>query len=143
MQDAISHVDLGELRYDARLGWYEGSATVAAEVVNLYLSAETEEEAMQSLAVAASCFPSLAGFLATAKSFASNTLLHLKNGEWREDDGTQVSHLQFVERLTTESVVFHPDGTVEATFTDGGLFQGHVVTVTAENGSFVDASIAG
>ena len=143
MQATISHVHLGELHYEAALGWYEGSATVATEQVCLYLSAESEEEVERSLAVAASCWPTLVAFLASAKSFAANNLLDLKNGEWCEDDGAQISHQQFVERLATESILFHPDGTVELTFADGGLFFGHVVTVSAEEGSFTDANLAG
>ena len=143
MQATISHASLGTVQYEASLGWYEGTTTIAEELLSFYLSAESETESVHSLSTAESCWPRLPAFVASAKSFAANRLLALKNGEWSDEDGKQVSHQQFVERLATESIVFYPDGDIELTFKDGGLFFGHVVLVAATTEGFADATIAG
>lgn len=109
----------------------------------LYLAAETEDEANHSLAAAAS-LPQLSSYIISAKSFAADSLIELKNGEWRDEGDVKLTHNQFVERLTTESIAFYPDGDVELNFGDGGLFSGHVVLVSGTTkGNFSDATIAG
>lgn len=143
MQFTISHIDLGTLRYEGDLGWYEGAITVADERVSIYLSAESEAEVGHSLSSAESRWATLPAFIASAKSFAADSLLDLKNGEWCEEDGSQVSRQHFTERLAPESIIFYPEGDIELTLKDGGLFFGHVVLISATAKGFTDATIAG
>jgi hypothetical protein len=77
-----------------------------------------------------------------ARAYAAEALLDLHNDEWRED--TVLSPVDFVQRLTLESVTFYPDSSVEMAYDDGELFWGHVVIVSAARGPrFTDADIAG
>lgn len=144
MKTEITHPIIGLFKYDESLGWYEGQVSLASENVALYLSAESEAEAESTLSSASSRIPSLEFTLAAAKSYAAEQLLELKNGEWRDEDGSTVSCTEFIEKLHTESVTFYPDQNMEVVFKDGGLFFGHVVLVSCdEKEKFTDATIAG
>ncbi len=144
MKTEITHPIIGMFKYDESLGWYEGHISIASENVALYLSAESKVEAESILSSASSRMPSLEFTLASAKSYAAEQLIELKNGEWRDEGGSTVSCTEFIEKLQTESVTFYPHQNMEIVFKDGGLFFGHVVLVSCdEKEKFTDATIAG
>jgi hypothetical protein len=140
----MKHPEFGNFTYDEPLGWYEGRLTDGFGEVALYLSTESENEASSILVSAEPFFKSLDKMIASAKNYAADKLLELRNSGWRGKDSEKFSKDEFVLHLSCFSVTLYPDQSVEIVFRDGGLFFGHVVLVSANTqGQFLDATIAG
>ena len=143
MQQTIHHPEVGDLYYDETLGWFEGSILMNGERVAIQLSAESDAELAPLLERASVEIPALASRIGQAKSFAAQSLIALKNGEWSDAAGP-VSEEKFASVLCKASVTLYPDCTTEFVFQDGGLFFGHSVLVSFnEAEGFTDAFIAG
>ncbi|MEH2046091.1 DUF2262 domain-containing protein [Nostoc sp.] len=79
----------------------------------------------------------------TAKKYAVEQLLKLKNETWL-DEGETLTSEEFKNRMTLEGLVFFPDGEAEFYYNDGNLFFGHCILIKMDkHNCFVDASIRG
>ena len=144
MKTPITHPVLGELTYDAGLDWYEGRLVVEGDVGRVYLSLDACDDEDDLLSFAAARIPETPDVVRRARLYSARTFLDLRNSEWLAEGEAPTSEAQFVARLELESVTFYPDHTREVTFRDGGLFCGHLVTVTVDaDAECEDASIGG
>jgi Uncharacterized protein conserved in bacteria (DUF2262) len=81
--------------------------------------------------------------LPALKAHVAEDHLPLKNERWLERGEPPVSRPEFIERLRLSSVSVHDDDAVEVFFSDGGLFGGHFLIVTIEDGKPGEVSLAG
>ncbi len=136
--------DLENFVYDASLAWYEGKLIIGQDEILLYLSAETDGQAMLILSQAESFLKSIQGMLSAAKSYAAEKLLDLRNEGWGEENSSEISEEEFISCLVCFSITLYPTQNVEIIFRAGDLFSGHIVLISANmQGRFSDASIAG
>ena len=136
--------DLENFVYDASLAWYEGKLIIGQDEILLYLSAETDGQAMLILSQAESFLKSIQGMLSAAKGYAAEKLLDLRNEGWGEENSSEISEEEFISNLVCFSITLYPTQNVEIIFRAGDLFSGHVVLISANmQGRFSDASIAG
>lgn len=79
----------------------------------------------------------------TAKEYAVQQLLKLKNETWL-DEGATLTSEEFKNRMTLEGLVFFPDGEAEFYYNDGNLFFEHCIIIKMDkHDCFVDAFIHG
>jgi len=83
------------------------------------------------------------GDLPALKAHVADDHLSLKNERWLERGEPPVSRSEFIGRLRLNSVSVHDDDAVEVFFSDGGLFGGHFLIVTIENGKPGEVALAG
>ena len=78
------------------------------------------------------------------KEFAAGELLELKNNSWLDDDETEITADQFVEKIKIETIDISQDNEFEFYLDDGDIFWGHTIIVSGnlEDG-LSDAQIAG
>ena len=80
----------------------------------------------------------------TLKAFAADGLLGLYNSGWAEDDIGEVDRSGFIARLTKATIVLYDEiGVAMVYFDDGGLFAGHVIEVSIDDGRPARANIVG
>lgn len=114
----------------------------------LYFNLGEEEEINDSLQTARRLVQEQTKWDSSIKSFAANKLIELAK-DWQEQDDSdenqeEITHDQFINRISLESLQAYPNGEFEAYYHDGDLFWGHVILVTGNiNGTFKDAHIAG
>lgn len=140
---------LGELTYDDRLDWWEGTFGPAS--VPLYLSDPGSAEIRE--------LPQDEAALQTYRA----ALLRLRRDEpalrvrvaealtqdaddWRDPDcfPEPVTGARFLERIALESVGIDADGRASVFYADGDLFGGHVIIASVDrDGHLTDADIAG
>lgn len=82
-------------------------------------------------------FPMTDGNLRKA---AAEALLDLHNDTW--NDGDPIDAATFIQRLSIDGVVFSPRD-VEAFYSDGGLFAGHLVIVPFDDAGTIGEAYLG
>ena len=86
----------------------------------------------------------LAANLQRTTAYAAERLLGTKNEAWLDDDEEALDAAAFGARLALSGVNAFSDGSFEIFFRDGGLFDGHSVTVDVDAAfAFVRAGIVG
>jgi len=149
MRDPIEHDLLGKLLWEDSFKWYECSISILEEPISIHLSADESGAVEGSLAQAEIVVRKLVSSDASAKAFAVDKLLHLKNDGWlgEDEDGEEEQPLnadQFRSRMCLTAVSFAQDGTSEWFYNDGDLFWGHTIVLTMDqSGQFHGANIAG
>jgi hypothetical protein len=137
----IHHARLGELVWDDDCGWYETTLTLPnGRVIDVSVASDdAPSEAPPSahlLDGAAARVKRIGAELERIQFFAAREL-----GKRR--DGAATDEWDFVARLTIESIAVNSDLTVEVWFDDGGLFDGHAISVELdEHGQPLTALIA-
>lgn len=128
------HPELGELRWDANLGWYK---TADGEIaLAVAMDAPLDAHAARALALRAD-----AARLAEA---AADELLDTHNASWREPGEPAETRGGFAARLALQGITVYADRNAEVYFEDGGLFWGHIVVVSVDaDGQPTGADIAG
>jgi hypothetical protein len=81
--------------------------------------------------------------LPALKAHVADDHLALKNQRWLERGEPPVSRPDFIDRLRLKSVSVYDDDVVEVFFSDGGLFGGHFLIVTIEDGRPGEVALAG
>jgi len=78
------------------------------------------------------------------KGFAAERLMDLYNNTWLDDDIGTVDRASFMARLTNPSIHLYDElGAAVVYFEDGGLFAGHRIEVSINDGVPTDAGIIG
>jgi hypothetical protein len=78
------------------------------------------------------------------KGFAADKLLDLYNDTWVDEDIGEVDRAGFINRLTKPAVHLYDEiGAAVVYFEDGGLFAGHYIEISIDDGQPTDAHIAG
>jgi hypothetical protein len=82
--------------------------------------------------------------LDSLRGFAADKLLSLYNDTWCDEEIGTVDRAGFVQRLSDSAVCLNDElGAATVYFGDGGMFAGHWIEVTVEDGEPVDAGIIG
>jgi hypothetical protein len=78
------------------------------------------------------------------KGFAADKLLDLYNDTWVDEDIGEVDRTGFINRLTKPAVHLYDEiGAAYVYFEDGGLFAGHFIEISIDDGQPTDANLAG
>ncbi|WP_458110202.1 DUF2262 domain-containing protein [Bacillus zhangzhouensis] len=114
----------------------------------LYFNLEEDEGITDAIQTARRLVQEQTKWDSSIKSFAANKLIELAK-DWQEQDDSdenqeEITHDQFINRISLESLQAYPNGEFEAYYHDGDLFWGHVILITGNiDGTFKDAHIAG
>jgi hypothetical protein len=137
----LSHPELGQLVFDAEIGWWEGSVTLPSNAKFL-LYVHTPAEGDSSITNAALvAFEKMKASELFARQFAAKELLAVYNKEWSE--GKKIAEHEFVSRLVPAAIQLWPDGDAEMSFGDDDLFWGHEIGVRYRGGKFTEAVVQG
>jgi hypothetical protein len=135
---------IGILRYEAEYDWYEGQIKVQQSAISIRLSIEEEGELAFVCRRATNFVVELESHVQSAKEYAVERLLELKNETWIEENEEPSTPEQFKHRMVIESILIDSEGEVFFYHKDGNLFWGHciLVTMNSEN-NFISVEIAG
>jgi hypothetical protein len=133
--------ELGELTFDATIGWWEGRIQLPSGS-SFALYVHTPREADHSVTDAARrAFEKMRGSEEDARRFAATELLPSHNEEWSE--GKPIEPDEFIRRLIPAAIQVWPDGDAEMSFGDDDMFWGHEVGVRYRGGQFTEAVVQG
>ena len=136
---------IGILRYEEKYDWYEGQLKVQQSEISIQLLTDDDEAVASALKRATDFVKESEKHAQSAREYAVESLLTLKNETWMEDkDEEPLTPEQFKERMVLDSISIDSDGDVSFYHSDGDLFWGHciLVTMNSEN-NFTSADIAG
>ena len=86
----------------------------------------------------------LIGYLNEMRLFAAKRYLRIYNNNWRDEDDPILDEHQFCDRLTNPSIVLYDEiGAAIIYFDDLGMFAGHSIEVSVDEGKIAHASIVG
>lgn len=140
----VPHPVLGPLTLDRKHDWYECELDWPGGPVKFTLERGEDEDDPALFATAEQVWHDRYDWHDQVRECALRDLLELKNDCWLEDDETELTEAQFLERMKLESVSMDPDGRLTFWHDDGGLFWGHVIMVEGTLGDGpTDATIAG
>lgn len=134
--------DLGELRWNEELKWWEGSVKLeSASPFKLYVF--SREPAGRLISVEARhAFRRLRSLEFASRRYAAAELTAIHNDEWSH--GRMVSEPEFARRLSPDSIEIHESGYAEFHFKADELFSGHGVGVRVQpDGGFQEAVVEG
>ncbi|OYY89403.1 MAG: hypothetical protein B7Y45_12420 [Sphingomonas sp. 28-66-16] len=137
---------LGELRYNAKLGWYDADVQWCGASASMSLSVEQVDDLPGAAATAKALLEGQTTWQARMMEAVVRDLLDLKNGEWfdPEHDAAPYTPETLVAPLTLEGATIFADGTATFFFEDGNLFFGHTILVAVDTASGdVTADLAG
>ncbi|MEH2170601.1 MAG: DUF2262 domain-containing protein [Nostoc sp.] len=139
----IKHEFLGYLRYNSELDWYESQVVFYETQLTISISTDDNNKVESALYRVNSVVRELKHHAKSAKEYAVEQLLKLKNETWL-DEGETLTSEEFKNRMTLEGLVFFPDGEAELYYNDGNLFLRHCILIKMDkHDCFVDASIRG
>lgn len=135
---------IGMLIFDERLQWFTTSYKTINHSFLLVIDTDNRSEALKILPLVRHTVARLDTVDSNARLFASDELLELKNDDWLDDDEAPVTRMDFIARMSIETMSFDNKGGYEISYDDGGLFFGHCICVkTDSNGKPKEADIQG
>lgn len=135
---------IGMLHYEKEYDWYEGRIKVQQSEIPIRLSTDEEGEVASACRRATNFVIELENRAQSAKEYAVERLLELKNETWIDENEEPSTSEQFKHRMVIESISIDSDGEVSFYHNDGDLFWGHCILVTMDNkNNFIHAEIAG
>lgn len=134
---------LGQLTLDRTINVFECKNSWLNREITFSLSAE-EGSIEPLLPKAHRIFKSPKEWDNRTKEYAARELLELKNDTWLDDDETEITRDEFVQKLQLTTISFESDNTCSFWFDDGDLFWGHCICVTLDsNNNPIDAEMMG
>ncbi len=140
--DERTDSELGQLKWDDRVDWWEGEITLTSEQPFVLCILSRTDDKRVITEDARMAIARIRELETRCREYAADELLEIHNSEWSE--GNPISKDVFVGRLSPECVVVHETGYAEICFEDGDLFWGHMVEIRIKpDGSFQEAVVAG
>jgi hypothetical protein len=135
---------VGILHYEEEYDWYEGKIKVQQSEIPIHLSTDEEGEVASVCRRATNFVVELEDLAQSAKEYAVERLIELKNETWIDENEEPSTPEQFKQRMVLESISIDSDGEVSFYHNDGNLFWGHCILVTMDSeNNFICAEIAG
>ena len=143
LKPVVINSKFGEFQLNRNYDRFEGVINYLEEKCYVYLNVEegatTAEVQLNKLD---EIFHNLADWDKNVKEYAVDQLLELAN-EWQEDD-TEITKEQFIQRIGVPSLDINEDGSVEVRFDSDEMFTDHGILVEIdENGEMNGATIEG
>ncbi|WP_373539354.1 DUF2262 domain-containing protein [Chamaesiphon sp.] len=137
--------ELGTLRYEENYDWYEGQLIVQQSKLSIQLLTDEDGAVASALKRATDFVKELEKHAQSARDYAAEGLLAIKNETWIEDEDEEpLTPEQFKERMVLDSISIDSDAAVSFYHNDGDLFWGHCILVTMDSeNNFTGAEIAG
>jgi hypothetical protein len=126
-----NHPAFGTFTYNRRTKLYEINKDWNGITIELSIISENPDDpAFDLIAKSAHrLWDDEAGWLQKLKAYAAQEMLASAN-DWQEEKGP-VSHKEFCDRISIESLSFWDEDEFEAWFGDGDLFWGHWICVSS------------
>ncbi|MGA3268967.1 MAG: DUF2262 domain-containing protein [Verrucomicrobiota bacterium] len=132
---------LGELTYDANIGWWEGRVTLASGA-SFALYVHTPGRGDNSITAGARAgFEKMRSSERIVREFAASKLLSVHNDTWNQ--GEEIDASEFMRRLVPAAIQVWPNGNAEISFGDDNLFWGHEVGVRYRDGQLSEVVVQG
>lgn len=138
--DKIYNKILGELVYDEKYEWFEGSVNWCGNYVNFSLNIDNSDETIlnNTISIAADIVKNQQKWDDTVRKYAAKYLTYLAN-DWADADydeenddiiePPEIMEQEFAERIDLCDISFYSDGRFVFWFSDDDMFAGHSVTV--------------
>lgn len=140
----IEHPSLGVLRYCDHLHWYEGQFPFRQSQLLIRFSTDEQGQVKAAIARGTDLVAQLEYYVESAKEYAVEKLLDIKNEFWSDEDEEVLTPEQFKNKMVLESIVISSDGEVSFYHNDGNLFFGHCILITMDSqNNFIDADTPG
>ncbi len=136
----------GTFTLDRRVNWYEAQTFWGVNSVCLSLSSDGDDGTFpqNSLAYARLLWSNQERWDGKIRDYMVAELLELKNDSWLDEDESELSREEFLQRVSLESVTVGPNGRFEFWYADGDLFWGHSIMVSGSlDGGLDSADIHG
>ena len=135
---------LGEFTFDRQIDQFTKIIKWLGGEVNLNVDNCEEEELADLFAAANEIIKEKEAWDKKIKEFAASELLDLKNDNWLEEDETEITATQFVEKIKIDSISISPENEFGFYLNDGDIFWGHTIIVSGNlDEGLLDAEIAG
>ena len=121
--------ELGELVLDRRIGCYTGNVEWQNRSIKIRLESSHAEEPVKAMKWAKVFLDAEDTWSARIGEFVVEQMLDMKNGEWRDDDETEITGAQFLKCIVPTSLDLTEEGDFTFWFDDGDLFFGHTIMV--------------
>ena len=121
--------ELGEFVLDRRIGCYTGNVEWQNRTIKLRLESSHAEEPVKAMEWAKILLNAEDTWNARIGAFVIEKMLDMKNGEWRDDDETEITGPEFLKRMVPTSLELTEEGSFTFWFDDGELFFGHSIMV--------------
>jgi hypothetical protein len=140
----INHSNLGLLKYYDEYDWYAGKLNSQGLSIDISIHIDKKNKIGTVLAKIDPFIDRVETYIETAKDYAVEQLLGIKNDTWLDEDEEAVTPERFKSLMSLESIVIYPDGAVEFYHHDGDLFWGHCILVRMdEQHKFISAETSG
>lgn len=140
----VVRMPMGEFTLNRSYNWFEGQVVWLGEQASVLVDIEEgASDAPELFAKLDAMVADAAGWDAKVRDFAADELLENAN-DWCEDEGEEITRLDFMHRIGTPSIHLCADGSGDFSFGDDDMFYGHVIVVGFEaDGEFSEAVIEG
>lgn len=131
LRQPVTHQDdvFGVLTLDRQVDCYEGEVPWCGRTIRIRAVANEAGDLERSLASGHLLWADQAAWARRVCDLAVAELLPLKNECWLEQDEASLSAAAFLGRMSLESIVLNPNGTLDFYHHDGDLFWGHGILV--------------
>lgn len=136
--------NLGLLRYSNQDDWYDGQINFQQLQVSITLHMDDEGLTEALFNRANHLVINIENYAASAKDYAVEKMLELKNKIWVDENEEPLTSKQFKNFMVLDGITIYPEGNVEFYHDDGDLFFGHCIVVNMDGSDrFLNAYIAG
>ena len=149
VEDKVIHLpSCGELIYDEKFQWYEGTFTIDNKDIELIIHYETPKNFKNVLAFIDNQLKSK--FYEKVLLEMEEKMVDLKNDNWLDEDEEtgeeeqEITKEDFRKRISIENISFNNDCSSTIYCNDDDIFWGHSIEITVdENGNYTDSNLAG
>ena len=132
LPDKITTVEFGALELDRQSEAYIGKACWCGTEAKLILSCSNAAELERALEASALLFQQSSQWNSRIRELAVDELLPVKNGNWLEDDETELSREEFLARMLLEYIQVDESGVFVFSHDDDDMFWGHKIIVVGD-----------
>ena len=119
----------GTFTLERRFHWHAARTFWGTDSVRLALNTDSDDDAFpqNTLAQARMLWSHQERWQSEIHDLMVRELLALKNGDWLEENESELDREEFLGRVALQSITVNPDGSFEFWYEDGDLFWGHAI----------------
>ena len=120
---------IGLVRFNEQLQGYYGEYKTASLSFKVFIDTDSRKKTIQVLSFVHKVISDFKTFDESARNFAAEELLALKNDAWLDEGEAIVSKEDFISKMLIESITFEENKQFQICYNDGELFWGHSIIV--------------
>lgn len=126
----LAHPLFGQLSFNRGHNSFTAKLALAGKPIEVSIDADDEAPDANLLVIAERFWKDQADWDHRLREFAAAQLIELKNDTWLQENEKPLTEVEFINKLTPNSMGFEPPDSFTIYYNDGAIFWGHAIEIS-------------